>query len=455
MTTEVKRLQFIDGLNVNTPTQSAETIYTKTLVTTTPYTPTQDETVLYVDTTIGNITINLPSAATPAIVNKFYIIKKITNDANKVILDPNGAETIDNLATKDIEFYNDCMQIHSNGTNWKIISQNIFSNQAFTADFLQSSPSLINNLSFYAGVGSNTMSLSLSGFDGSALSLANYATIVFHGADNALGVMNRRKITSDTSITIPSGATLGFLSGDETPVYLYAVDSGAGVVLGVCRMQLNENEMHTSVALTSASDAPNVLYTDSVQTAKPVRLLAKIISTQATAGLWATAPTKIQINNGGIDKEEIFESFYATSGGQVISTNINAMNIQKFVTKMKSTHGAYDPSTGIFTAFASGRCEISGNFITDNNVNGVSTKIFAVGVYKNANAAYTNGETVVYRYFGTDVTDAYNAGGNISCAVNVVAGDTLAIKAGSNNTAQLNAYSGNNMINSIQFKMRY
>lgn len=348
MTTEIKRLQFIDGINVNTPTQSGETIFTKTLVTTTPYTPTQDETVLYVDTTIGNITINLPSAATAAIVNKFYIIKKITNDANKVIVDPNGAETIDAVATKDIEFFNDCLQCHSDGTNWKIISQNLFSNQVFNADFVQSDGVISSNLSFYAGVGGGDMSVSISSFDGSALSVANYATVVFHGSTNASGVMNRRKITSNLSITIPNGATLGFLSGDETPFYLYAVDTGAGIVLGVSRLQLNENEMYSSTAISNAADANNVLYTTASQTTKPIRLLAKIISTQATAGNWLTAPTKIYTNNNNIEQEKIID-FYINNAGQALSTNPSSPTVFTCSTKVKSTHGAYSNSTGYLT----------------------------------------------------------------------------------------------------------
>lgn len=376
MTTEVKRLQFIDGINVNTPMQSAETIFTKTLISTTPYAPTQDETVLYVDTTIGDITINLPSAATAAIINKFYIIKKITSDANKVIVDPNGSETIDLASLQNIQFFNDCLQCHSDGTNWKIISQNIFSNQVFTTDFVQSNTSLINNLSFYVGVGAGDCSVSISSFDGSALSGANFSTIVFHGSTNASGVQVRRKITSNLSLTIPSGATLGFLSGDETPFYIYAIDTGSGVVLGVSRLQLNDNEVYSSTAISNAADLSYVLYSTNAQTSKPIRLLAKVISTQATAGTWASAPTKIYINNGDILPEKVVEDWASNAS----DTNVNASTFI-FEDKVKSSHGWYNPSTGEFTVNALGNMrgvlKVKGHY-RSNTVGGTFIGCFLV-----------------------------------------------------------------------------
>lgn len=376
MTTEIKRLQFLDGLVINTPTQSAETIYTPVLVSTTPYTATVDETVIYVDTTIGNITINLPSASSPTIVNKFYIIKKITNDANKVIVDPNGSQTIDGSLTEDVEFFNDCLQIHSDGSNWKIISQNIFSNQAFTADFVQSNTSLINNASFTVGVGGGDCSIEMASFNGDPLSGANYATIVFHGSANASGVQNRRKVTANLSLTIPSGATLGFLSGDETPFYIYAIDTGSGVVLGVSRLQLNDNEVYSSTAISNAADLSYVLYSTNAQTSKPIRLLAKVISTQATAGTWASAPTKIYINNGDILPEKVVEDWASNAS----DTNANASTFI-FEDKVKSSHGWYNPSTGEFTVNALGNMrgvlKVKGHY-RSNTVGGTFIGCFLV-----------------------------------------------------------------------------
>lgn len=369
MPTEIKRLQFLDGLNINAPTQSAETIYSDVTVTSSPYTATENETVIYVDTTAGNITINLPSASTASIVEKFYIIKKITNDANKVIVDANGSQTIDGSLTKDIEFYNDCLQVHSDGSNWKIISQNLFSNQVFDVDFVQSNTSLINNLSFTASVASNECTVAIASFDGSALSVANYATVVFHNSSNSSGVQNRRKITSNLSLIIPSGATLGFVSAEETPFYVYGIDTGSGVVLGVSRLQLNDNEVYSSTAISNAADANNVLYSTNAQTSKPIRLLAKVISTQATAGTWASSPTKIQINNGDLEQEKIVDIFESNAG--TVYTNANALVYED---KVSTTHGSYNSSTGVYT------CNKIG-FLTINGITGGTVPSASAGLY--------------------------------------------------------------------------
>lgn len=122
MTTEVKRLQFIEGINVNTPTQTALSIMPSTNVSTTPYTALDSDTIFYVDTTIGNITINLPAVATPAMNGKIYYIKKISSDANTVIIDPSGAETIEGAGTYTLLKQNDVIATQCNAVNWKLIS---------------------------------------------------------------------------------------------------------------------------------------------------------------------------------------------------------------------------------------------------------------------------------------------------------------------------------------------
>jgi hypothetical protein len=79
-----------------------------------------DDTV-EVDSTSGNVTINLPTAA--KIKGKEYTIKKVVA-ANSVIVDGSGAETIDGAATYTMTAQWKYVRVRSNGTNWIIVANN-------------------------------------------------------------------------------------------------------------------------------------------------------------------------------------------------------------------------------------------------------------------------------------------------------------------------------------------
>ena len=72
-----------------------------------------------VDTGSGDITLTLPAAA--SYTYKVYTIKKITSDANKVIIDGNGSETIDEATTVEITTQHEAVTVQSDGTEWWII----------------------------------------------------------------------------------------------------------------------------------------------------------------------------------------------------------------------------------------------------------------------------------------------------------------------------------------------
>lgn len=90
--------------------------YITVAVNTTPYAvvPITGWYMYLVDATAGNITINFPTAVGN---NAVYTVKKVDASANTVILTPNGAETIDGLATQTIRFQNTSVDIYSNNAN--------------------------------------------------------------------------------------------------------------------------------------------------------------------------------------------------------------------------------------------------------------------------------------------------------------------------------------------------
>ena len=96
--------------------QVAGSISVKRTAVTEGYTATATDYLLAVPVTTP-VTINLPPAATAG-TGRVYIIKAETSAAPSIIIDGNGAETIDNAATKTITTAAGTLSIYSNGSSW-------------------------------------------------------------------------------------------------------------------------------------------------------------------------------------------------------------------------------------------------------------------------------------------------------------------------------------------------
>lgn len=210
---------------------------------------------------------------------------------------------------------------------------------------------LISNISIVTSVASNAMTVTLKSMDGSDLSASNFATILFRDPTVSSGSQIRRTITSNLSIVIPSGATLGFANAIETPFHVYAIDTGSGIELGVVRTQRMDNDVWSTTAISSSADSNAVFYSTNAQISKPVRLLARVISTQSTAGLWASNASKIQTI--GLEPEFVLEKWSSNTGSYTTGSTLLYEDIRS------SSHNAYDPSTGIFTAPRQGVLKIN------------------------------------------------------------------------------------------------
>jgi len=92
-----------------------------TAVGVTPYTVLSTDEILTVDDTAigGNVTINLPSAAT--LGSGWSLTVKRTGITYLVTIDPNGTETIDGALTLPLTSKDEAISIVSDGTNWEIV----------------------------------------------------------------------------------------------------------------------------------------------------------------------------------------------------------------------------------------------------------------------------------------------------------------------------------------------
>lgn len=82
-------------------------------------TVTAADRLLYVDTSAGSRTMTLPPAATPAPYTPFSFIK--AHVSNSLIIDGDGAETVDGAATLTLTALNARAVLYSDGARWRSV----------------------------------------------------------------------------------------------------------------------------------------------------------------------------------------------------------------------------------------------------------------------------------------------------------------------------------------------
>lgn len=84
------------------------------------YTATLFDDVILVDATGGARTVTLPTVANARCMNKTFTIKKVDASANAVIVDGNGAETIDGALTQSLLIQWSSITVRGDSTSWSV-----------------------------------------------------------------------------------------------------------------------------------------------------------------------------------------------------------------------------------------------------------------------------------------------------------------------------------------------
>jgi hypothetical protein len=138
----------------------------------------------------------------------------------------------------------------------------------------------------------------------SAMTVSIIAPMVidFRAVTPTSGGTNVRRITSNLSLTIPSGATLGTTSGVQSTIVLVAIDVAGTVELAVVNRDGNASFTETgtinTTAISSSSTGISTFYSQTARSGVAYRVMGYVESTQASAGVWATTPTKVQGQGG-------------------------------------------------------------------------------------------------------------------------------------------------------------
>jgi hypothetical protein len=266
----------------------------------------------------------------------------------------------------------------------------------------------------------------------------NPTALDFRSATIGSGTVNTRTISTAISAVVSSGATLGTTNAVLSKVTLIALDNAGTVELAVCNgsLSLDESTLISTTVLDTASDSATVIYSTTARTNVPFRIVGYIESTQATAGTWATAPSKIQGIGGQISQATAISGGSITSGTAVASTSGTAIDFAgipswvKRITVMLSgvsTNG----TNGMQVQLGAGSVETSG-YITTLSLIQSATPAANSSIVAGFPITFTGYVTAASTYQGAITISLL--GSNTWCATSLLsreaAGNTLFQSAG-------------------------
>lgn len=128
------------------------------------------------------------------------------------------------------------------------------------------------------------------------------ASLDFRSTDLTVGAVNTRSNAAAVSLVVPSGATLGTVSGKADRLALLAIDNAGTIELAVANLagglNLDETTLISTTAISGAANSASTIYSAAARANVPFRVVGFIDITQAVAGTWASAPTRVQGQGG-------------------------------------------------------------------------------------------------------------------------------------------------------------
>jgi len=130
----------------------------------------------------------------------------------------------------------------------------------------------------------------------------NATSLQFRSATLTTGVPTTALAVGALSLVVPSTATLGTVSAVQSQLVLVVLYNGGTPALGIVNISggtnLDETTLLSTTAIIAGSNSASVVYSTSAITSSPFRVVGTVVSTQATAGTWATTPSLVQGQGG-------------------------------------------------------------------------------------------------------------------------------------------------------------
>jgi len=195
----------------------------------------------------------------------------------------------------------------------------------------------------------NTFGVALKTQSGADPSVAVPCLISFRNATATTGTYTSVSVTAALSFaTGATGSTFGAANATPTRIEIVAFNNAGTVALGVIKAAtanaittIDETSFPTTTACNACTNATSagVYYSTAALTTVPVRLLGyfDFNSGQTVSGVWANAPSKIQLYGRGIHKPgETFNgvtvNFAASTGSTTASATLVDTNVTAPIT---------------------------------------------------------------------------------------------------------------------------
>lgn len=143
-------------------------------------------------------------------------------------------------------------------------------------------------------VGSSALTVSV----GTSLSSTNFASITFPAYTSGSQTGNSTvRVTSNLSMVVSSGSTLGQRSNVAEYIYVYLINNAGTAEIAVSSTLYDQGLPYNTTAEggAGAADSRTAIYSSTARTAVPMLLVGRILITEATAGTWNTNASRISM----------------------------------------------------------------------------------------------------------------------------------------------------------------
>lgn len=313
------------------------------------------------------------------------------------------------------------LQTDGTNTSWQAVASTTVLDSIFD----------IQNLTVNNSVAASAMTIALKTKATTDATAGDPIKIGTRSATLTSGAYNIRSVTGALSIVIPSGATLNHASGQNHPIFLYAIDNAGTIELAVSQSLFNESVLVSTTAISAGATSGITMYSTSARSNVACRLLATLISNQTTAGTYAAVATNVILGNAGATLAQFVPKMrYDNSAGTSITSTSTAVT---FATKIEDNRNMYSggtvtiPETGNYQVTAAAVTAttsfgVAGGFEIDILVNGATTIRIANATqwsaisasqscHSDIGYAFTAGDTIVFKLRCSTTTSLITAAG--------------------------------------------
>ena len=212
----------------------------------------------------------------------------------------------------------------------------------------------------------------------SALTITlNPTTLDFRSTTGSSGTVTSVTLATAATLIVPSGATLGTVSGVASQLIVIAINNAGTIELAVVNISggaaINDGIVSTT-AISVSSPSNTSFYSTIARTDVAYRVVGSIQSTQATAGTWASAPSYVQ-GFGGIALTSLTSfgfgqnygsqaktdgvTYYNTTGKPIVVNVLAPISVQGYLI-MTVTGASASSFSGPLNTGAAGTAQIYG-----------------------------------------------------------------------------------------------